>query len=987
MAVDIIARMIAAGRVPITAYDMAVAGGYVGTKEEFEADMGNSGTNATTAANAAAEALAAAANLAPEYDATKTYAVGDYVLYEGGLYICDTEITTAEAWTPAHWTAVKLAPEVKRVKGVIGAPAYAEGYYGYISSGAWVSTPNAKALIIPVTPGQEICVAANADNTSPIAMLKSFSSPPAAGDTIYFSDADGWTGAKTLAIDEVFTGTVPSDAHYMYAYCGLLSGGFVNRIPVSIEIDGYDYLKTTAGNVGGRATENTAGGILNALDAAYTVRSDTTLWESGTYYASNGNPAANTKRLRTGFLPSGVVCATPANGYQILIYVWDKDGTYVGGWNGRKCVQSSGALKWYDATARLGEIADALPQENAPYQFKLVTRSSQEADLVVSDAANILFSYTTDKSMSGEWKAADAKTTGDILFPVVNQLNTDEMLIKENFPDITTNGVTFSWNADKTVCTVTGTATPADAYCRLNRINALFKLLPGMTYKLTYTTTDTNLKLAVLYYDENSSYCGIKTFTKDATITIPTSVTYGGAAKTVTGTEVRLMVANGKSVTDAEASGISVTHAANENQFANTTVPIRIMQYNCGKFNMGESVPGLPPEIYDEKVKNYKAFFSNAKADIIGMEEYIANLNRGDGEETPIVNTTDELFKPLYSSTYSSAGWSLGCYSTYARTYGNTGSVTIYPGTADEYVKGYLLNRFMVNGRIVAVLVTALNSQTGQVACDKRKAELAALLPLIQDYDYAFVVLDMNNNGDEAVATAPINNSAIEGADLLEYVHTLTPDGEDWTWEFAMGTYHPFVQTYSDVNRVSSVDGHSVQRTAYSPCIDNVIYKNNGKVRFRDFTVCNDFVDDTWWVPFEPTGGFQPGDYRGTSYPQYRCIGSVMNLRGTRRGIGPLVAGEQATPPVIGILPEHARPVEEHTFYVYSEDPADSTRKGKATAKAKTNGEVVLTNVPVDYPTTCDITLGTYLPQIPVRNTLRKLYSDHFPVYADFELL
>jgi hypothetical protein len=59
MAVDALARAIAAGKVPVTAYEMAVKAGYTGTEEQFAEDMGNSGTNA---ANAAASASAAAAS-------------------------------------------------------------------------------------------------------------------------------------------------------------------------------------------------------------------------------------------------------------------------------------------------------------------------------------------------------------------------------------------------------------------------------------------------------------------------------------------------------------------------------------------------------------------------------------------------------------------------------------------------------------------------------------------------------------------------------------------------------------------------------------------------------------------------------------------------------------------------------------------------------------------------------------------------------------
>ena len=42
--------------------------------------------------------------LAADYSTSATYAVGDMVTYLGDLYECITAITTAEAWTAAHWT-------------------------------------------------------------------------------------------------------------------------------------------------------------------------------------------------------------------------------------------------------------------------------------------------------------------------------------------------------------------------------------------------------------------------------------------------------------------------------------------------------------------------------------------------------------------------------------------------------------------------------------------------------------------------------------------------------------------------------------------------------------------------------------------------------------------------------------------------------------------------------------------------------------------
>lgn len=44
-----------------------------------------------------------ATNLAV-YSSSSTYAVGDRVRYDSHMYKCKTAITTAEAWTAAHWT-------------------------------------------------------------------------------------------------------------------------------------------------------------------------------------------------------------------------------------------------------------------------------------------------------------------------------------------------------------------------------------------------------------------------------------------------------------------------------------------------------------------------------------------------------------------------------------------------------------------------------------------------------------------------------------------------------------------------------------------------------------------------------------------------------------------------------------------------------------------------------------------------------------------
>lgn len=58
----------------------------------------------------------AAGVVADAYSSSKTYKVGDYVLHNSNLYRCTTAITTAEAFTAAHWTQIVLANDVSDLK-------------------------------------------------------------------------------------------------------------------------------------------------------------------------------------------------------------------------------------------------------------------------------------------------------------------------------------------------------------------------------------------------------------------------------------------------------------------------------------------------------------------------------------------------------------------------------------------------------------------------------------------------------------------------------------------------------------------------------------------------------------------------------------------------------------------------------------------------------------------------------------------------------
>ena len=84
-------------------------------------------------------------NFASEYSASATYAVGDLVMRYGVLYVCNTDIATAEAWTAAHWTQVNMnsgipylttAPSANNTSGclkvVVLSSEPATRYSGYL---------------------------------------------------------------------------------------------------------------------------------------------------------------------------------------------------------------------------------------------------------------------------------------------------------------------------------------------------------------------------------------------------------------------------------------------------------------------------------------------------------------------------------------------------------------------------------------------------------------------------------------------------------------------------------------------------------------------------------------------------------------------------------------------------------------------------------------------------------------------------------------
>ena len=86
------------------------------------------------------DAAVSAAQSADGYDASRSYAVGDYCLHDGTLYRCTTA-TAGEAWNAAHWAATTLAAELQALYAAVAGCAPLTHAARHASGGADPITP------------------------------------------------------------------------------------------------------------------------------------------------------------------------------------------------------------------------------------------------------------------------------------------------------------------------------------------------------------------------------------------------------------------------------------------------------------------------------------------------------------------------------------------------------------------------------------------------------------------------------------------------------------------------------------------------------------------------------------------------------------------------------------------------------------------------------------------------------------------------------
>lgn len=91
--------------------------------------------------------LALLQNLAPDFSASATYAVGQLCVYSNALYRCTTAIETTEAWTAAHWTEATVDDVLAAIRSALDGKAP-------LDSPAFTGTPTAPNMDAQSADGQ-----------------------------------------------------------------------------------------------------------------------------------------------------------------------------------------------------------------------------------------------------------------------------------------------------------------------------------------------------------------------------------------------------------------------------------------------------------------------------------------------------------------------------------------------------------------------------------------------------------------------------------------------------------------------------------------------------------------------------------------------------------------------------------------------------------------------------------------------------------------
>ena len=239
---------------------------------------------------------------------------------------------------------------------------------------------------------------------------------------------------------------------------------------------------------------------------------------------------------------------------------------------------------------------------------------------------------------------------------------------------------------------------------------------------------------------------------------------------------------------------------------SNVPIHLRVMQYNIGKYSYGDSSnPGLSADDYTAKLMNYRAMLCEYQPDLIGIEEFIEYIDAAQAHKAD-----DVLFDYIFPYSVWNRDNQRNLKSKFPLLYQEVGTIN---GTISGAYAHYSYAKYSFRGKLLSVMCTAFTSGASVDALSKRESLIAPVLEKMAGDDYAIIVLDANNSGN-----AQGYHSWDELSDMITTLNTAG-------WSACNGEYLPY-----------KVTCHSRTSGAESP-IDNVFFKNNGKIIFNNFVV------------------------------------------------------------------------------------------------------------------------------------------------------
>lgn len=180
--------------------------------DEFPIERGTTTYKATLSQILGSVFAAIEPNFAGAYDSTATYAVGDYVVYEHTLYVCNTAIPTAEQWTAAHWTQVDIGTVLQSKQDKITASGILKGDgSGGVSAATKGTDFGGLAFTVTLTAAGWSGNAQTVSNANFIASGFAYTVSPASGSFADYASAQIYADDVTVAGQMTFhCTTVPS---------------------------------------------------------------------------------------------------------------------------------------------------------------------------------------------------------------------------------------------------------------------------------------------------------------------------------------------------------------------------------------------------------------------------------------------------------------------------------------------------------------------------------------------------------------------------------------------------------------------------------------------------------------------------------------------------------------------------------------------------------------------------------------------------------